>query len=78
MSRVEGGMPKFKIQATQSMALDFEITATSAEAADAAVSYLLAMSKIVFVPMESRMAPRYARGLEGQWRLEITPKEHIN
>jgi hypothetical protein len=32
------------------MAVDFEITAGDAEAAHAAVSYLLAMSKVVFVP----------------------------
>jgi hypothetical protein len=71
-------MPKFKIRAIQNMALDFEITAADAEAADAAISYLLAMSKVVFVPMEPRMAPRYMRGLGKRWQLEITPKERIH
>jgi len=71
-------MPRFKIQAIQKMALDFDITAADAEAADAAISYLLAMSKIVFVPMEPRMAPRYVRSKEKHWRVEITPKEPIH
>jgi hypothetical protein len=71
-------MPKFKIHAVQNMALDFEITAADAEAAGAAISYLLAMSKIVFVPMEPNMAPRYVRSLEKRWRLEIMPKQNIH
>jgi hypothetical protein len=71
-------MPKFKVHAFQHMALDFEITAADAEAAHAAISYLLAMSKVVFVPMEPNMAPRNVRGLERHWRLEITPKESIH
>jgi hypothetical protein len=71
-------MPRFKVHAFQQIALDFEITAVDAEAADTAVSYLLAMSKVVFVPMEHKMAPRYVRGLERGWRLEITPKESIH
>ncbi len=71
-------MPKFKIHAAQNMALDFEITASDAEAADAAISYLLAVSKVVFVPIEPRMAPRYLRGLERRWQLEITPRQPIH
>jgi hypothetical protein len=60
------------------MALDFDIAAADAEAADAAISYLLAMSKVVFVPMEPKMAPRYVRGQERRWRLEIMPKQRIH
>ena len=71
-------MQKFKIHAVQNMALDFEITAADAEAADAAIRYLLAMSKVVFVPMVPNMAPRYVRSLEKRWRLEITPKQNIH
>jgi hypothetical protein len=71
-------MPKFKIHAVQNMALDFEITAADAEAADAAISYLLAMSKVVFVPMERKMAPRYVRAMERRWRLEIVPKPQFH
>jgi hypothetical protein len=71
-------MPKFKIHAVQNVALDFEITAADAEAADAAVSYLLAMSKVVFVPMEPNMAPRQVRSLERRWRFEIMPKHNIH
>ncbi len=71
-------MPKFKIHAVQNMTLDFEITAVDAEAADAAISYLLAMSKVVFVPMGPNMVPRYLRSLEKHWRLEITPKQNIH
>jgi hypothetical protein len=71
-------MPKFKIHAVRNMALDFQITAADAEAADAAISYLLAMSKVVFVPVEPKMAPRYLRGLERCWQLEITPKQRIH
>lgn len=70
-------MPKFKIHAVQHMALDFEITAVDAEATGAAISYLLAMSKVVFVAMEPHMAPRYMRSLEKRWRLEITPKQNL-
>jgi hypothetical protein len=75
---LRGRMPKFKIHAVQNMALDFEITAADAEAADAAISYLLAMSKVVFVPMERKMAPRYVRALERRWRLEIMPKPRFH
>ena len=60
------------------MAVDFEITAVDADAAHAAISYLLAMSKVIFVPMEPRMAPRYLRGLRRHWELEINPKQRIH
>ena len=73
-----GRMPRFKIHAVQNMALDFEITAADAEAADAAISYLLAMSRVVFVPIEPKMVPRYVRGQERRWRLEIMPKQRIH
>jgi hypothetical protein len=71
-------MTKFKVHAFQHIALEFEITAADAEAADAAVSYLLDMSKVVFVPMEPKIAPRFVRFLERRWRLEITRKESIH
>jgi hypothetical protein len=77
-SVVGGDMPKYKIHAVQNMAIDFEITAVNAEAAEAAISYLLAVSKIVFVPMESKMAPRYVRGLGRRWELEIVPKRRVH
>jgi len=47
-------------------------------AAEAAMSHLLAMSKVIFVPLEPKMAPRYVRDLEKCWRLEITRKESIH
>jgi hypothetical protein len=71
-------MPKFKIDASQHIALDFEIAAVDAEAAHVAMSYLLIMSKVVFVPMEPRMAPRYVRGLKRRWHLEIAAKQSIH
>jgi hypothetical protein len=70
-------MPKFKIRPFQQI-LEFEIGAVDAEAANAAIHYLLAMSKVVFVPMEPKMAPRNVRGLERRCRLEITSKESIH
>jgi hypothetical protein len=73
-----GDMPKFKIHAVQNMVVDFEITAADVEAAHAAITYLLAMSKVVFVPIEPKMAPRYARGLGRRWELEITPANRFH
>src|SRR5438874_11823491 len=73
-----GGMPKFKIHAVQNMAIDFEVSAIDAEAADAAITYLLAMSTVVFVPIEPKMAPRYVRGLRRHWELEIMPQRRLH
>src|SRR5713101_2782687 len=51
-------MPKFKIHAIRTIAIDFEITAVDSEAAEAAISYLLAMSPIIFVPIDPSTTPR--------------------
>jgi len=71
-------MPKFKIHALRTIAVDFEITAVDSEAAEAAISYLLAMSPIVFVPIDPRTTPRYVRAVEKRWQLQINPKSSMH
>ena len=71
-------MPKFKIHAIRTIAVDFEITAVDSEAAEAAIGYLLAMSPIIFAPIDPSMTPRYARGVERHWQLQINPKSTMH